>query len=191
MQKTVQEIVKIISDLQKQKNRLLIAIDGRSNAGKTTLAGLLREACDCNIIQMDHFFLPRDVQEQNEQALAGGNIDFDRLQNDVISPLKRGELFSYRPFNCALQEYDDEIAFSAKAVNIIEGAYSCHPKLWQDYDLRLFLDIDPQEQKRRLLLREGAQKAEVFLTHWIPLEEAYFAEYDIANRCDLCLEILI
>jgi len=144
----------------------------------------LQEKCACNIIHMDHFFLPLALQNGNDSAEYGSNIDFDRLQKEVISPLRRGEAFSYRPFNCASQQYDAGISFVPKAVNIIEGAYSCHPKLWQNYDFRIFLDIEPQEQKRRLLLRENAEKTKAFFELWIPREEAYFAAYDIAARCE-------
>jgi hypothetical protein len=52
------------------------------------------------------------------------------------------------------------------------------------YDLRLFLTISPEEQFHRILLRNGPEKAEVFRSRWIPMEEAYFTRYQIKARCD-------
>lgn len=67
---------------------------------------------------------------------------------------------------------------------IIEGSYSCHPVLWDYYDLHVFLDIDPQEQLRRIRHRNGSQAVPVFRDRWIPLEEQYFDAYRVRERCD-------
>ena len=68
---------------------------------------------------------------------------------------------------------------------IVEGAYACHPSLWPYYDLRIFLSVPVGEQRRRILKRNGAEKAAQFNSRWIPLEERYFKAYDIPLRCDL------
>lgn len=39
------------------KENLVIAVDGRCAAGKTTLAAMIEEKTGCNVIHMDHFFL--------------------------------------------------------------------------------------------------------------------------------------
>ena len=68
-------------------------------------------------------------------------------------------------------------------MTLVEGVYACHPALWDCYALRVFLDVDPAEQRRRILARDGPARLEVFLRRWIPLEEAYIAAYDIPRRC--------
>ena len=43
--------------LGSDRDRILIGIDGRAGSGKTTLARKLAEVFDCNVFQMDDFFL--------------------------------------------------------------------------------------------------------------------------------------
>lgn len=71
------------------------------------------------------------------------------------------------------------------ALYLIEGSYSCHPALREHYDLTVFLDISPDEQLRRLRVRNGAEGAQRFAERWIPLEERYFQELDVRGHCEL------
>ena len=74
-------------------------------------------------------------------------------------------------------------------VLVAEGAYACHPMLRDHYDLRIFLDVAPDEQQRRILRREGAEKAEMFKTRWIPLEERYIEAFHPDKTCDMCFHV--
>ena len=58
MQQIVNEIVENIKTLRiKAENKtLIVAIDGRCGAGKTTLAGRLEEELGCAAFHMDDFF---------------------------------------------------------------------------------------------------------------------------------------
>ena len=78
-------------------------------------------------------------------------------------------------------------AAEAAALTVVEGAYACHPALWDSYDLRVFLTVKPDEQLRRIRRRSGPEQAAVFRTCWIPLEEQYFAAFSIPQRCDILL----
>ena len=75
-----------------------------------------------------------------------------------------------------------------KAINLIEGSYSCHPALWDQYDLRVFLSISPEIQLQRIRRRNGEEGAKMFEERWIPLEERYFAQYELEKRCDMVLD---
>jgi dephospho-CoA kinase len=70
---------------------------------------------------------------------------------------------------------------------IVEGAYSLHPQFGDYADLKVFYDISPEEQMRRITLRNGKEKAEVFRNRWIPLEEKYIKQTDVISRADLVL----
>ncbi len=163
-----------------------VAIDGRCGSGKTTLAAQLQRHYICNLIPMDHFFLRPQQRTPERLSAPGENVDHERFLEEVLLPLTRGEAFSYRPFDCSLMELVAPIAIAPAGLTIIEGSYSCHPDLWDHYDLRIFLTVDPEEQMRRITARNGAY-ANVFREKWIPLEEAYFAAYDLSSRCDLSL----
>lgn len=57
MEQTVFTILQKIHKLQKGQAPLVIAIDGRCGAGKTTLAQNLSQELSCSVIHLDHFFL--------------------------------------------------------------------------------------------------------------------------------------
>ena len=81
----------------------------------------------------------------------------------------------------------EPVTVAPNRLTVVEGSYSCHPALWDYYDLRVFLTVDPEEQLRRIEKRSGPEKARQFRDRWIPFEEAYFRAYDVQARCDLAL----
>jgi len=181
--------------LQKIRSRsgrpVFIAIDGRCAAGKTTLAGWLKEKFDCtvNVIHMDDFFLQPHQRTKERLMKPGGNIDYERVLEEVMHPLVQGKGFSYRIYDCKKMEMSSEIYIQPAEISIIEGSYSCHPALWDFYYLRMFLNVEPEEQLRRICRRNGAEAVSVFQERWIPLEEKYFSAYQIQKRCDYLFSI--
>ena len=166
-----------------KEETLLIAVDGRCAAGKTTLAAALQERTGCNVIHMDDFFLRPEQRTKQRMEEPGGNVDYERFLEEVMLPLSRGEAFSYRPYDCKKKELSDAVFVSPKAVTVVEGSYSCHPVLWEYYDLHVFLNIEKEEQLRRIRRRNGEEAAEKFRDLWIPLEERYLSAYRIEERC--------
>lgn len=164
---------------------ILAALDGRCAAGKTTLANALSERFGWSVVHLDDFF-PRPEQRTPERlAEPGGNLDRERVLAEALTPLQAGKGASYRPFDCKTQRFSAVRRIVPPApVTLVEGAYACHPALWDRYSLRVFLDVDPAEQRRRILARDGPVRLEAFLSRWIPLEEAYFSAYAIRQRCD-------
>ncbi len=175
-----------INALLGQKTTVTVAIDGRCGSGKTTLAAQLQAHYGCTVIPMDHFFLRPEQRTPERLATPGENVDYERFLEEVLLPLGRGESFSYRPFDCSRMELAAAVAVNPAGLTIIEGSYSCHPALWEHYDLHIFLTVDPAEQMRRLILRNG-DYAQVFQQKWIPLEERYFSAFDLESKCDLRL----
>ena len=182
MKNTISAIIQEI-ETRRQKP-LLIAIDGRCAAGKTTLAGRLEQELNCNVIHMDHFFLQPWQRTEERMREPGGNVDYERFQEEVIGGFRTGQSFSYRRFDCKTMSFVSEIQVEHKMVTIVEGAYSCHPTLWDMYDLRIFMDVEGQEQLRRITRRNGPEALPMFRDRWIPLEERYFETYRIKERCD-------
>lgn len=169
----------------REKNRLLIAVDGRCASGKTTFADTLQKRIGCTVIHTDHFFLRPEQRTEQRFSEAGGNMDYERLREEVLLPLSEGKNFSYRKFDCGKMELSSEIDVIPTSVTVIEGSYSCHPTLWEFYDLRIFFTTDPQEQLRRIRIRNGSKAVSQFRERWIPLEEKYFDVCKIQERCDL------
>lgn len=171
-----------------RQRRVLVALDGRCAAGKTTLAAQLRQRYGWSVVHMDHFF-PRPEQRTVERcAQPGGNIDHERFLAELLLPLREGRTPLYRPFDCHSGRLLDPIPFVPGPVVLAEGSYACHPALREHFDLRAFLDIGPALQMDRITAREGEAYARVFREKWIPLEEAYFSSCQVEKCCGYHLE---
>ena len=173
-----------MDELLEKNPRVLLAIDGDAASGKTTLAGKLGEIYDCNILPADHFFPRPEQRTKARLAEPGGNLDYERFQTEVLTPLRAGLSFAYRPWNCKTTAYDGEIMVRPKHLNIIEGAYSQHPTLADAYHIKIFLSVPPDEQRRRIRARDGERMLERFETEWIPMEKRYFSAFEIETQCD-------
>ncbi len=167
----------------------ILAIEGRSASGKTTLSDLLASTYGCTVFHMDDFFLRPDQRTPERYAEVGGNVDRERFLNEVLEPLSKGEVVNYRKFHCASMMLEDPIPIIPKKLVVIEGVYSMHPDLSDYYDLSVFLDISPKLQRERILRRNYPQMAERFFETWIPLEEKYFSAMNIKEQCDIVISI--
>lgn len=163
---------------------VLVAIDGHAAAGKSTLARLICSVFDCNVIQMDDFFLPPSMRTDKRLNEAGGNVHYERFMEEVILPLKKNTAFSYGIFDCSVMSVKEKREVEPKILNIIEGSYSCHPFFQSPYDIQVFLDITQNEQMERILERNGSKMAERFREVWIPMENRYFEQFSVKEKCD-------
>ncbi|MDR2167956.1 MAG: uridine kinase [Clostridiales bacterium] len=180
-------LYRLIDSALEANERVLVAIDGDAAAGKSTLAAELKRAYDCNVIHMDDFFLPPNLRTQSRAAEPGGNVDYERFKKEALEPLLAGQAFAFRPFDCGIWDFGEEIAISPGRLTIVEGAYSMHPTLVHAYDIKIFVKIDPAEQMRRIEARNGPEAAEKFRDIWIPMEKRYQVEFSIEADCDLVL----
>ena len=171
-------------------NRLLVALEGGSASGKTTLAALLETVYGCSVFHMDDFFLRPEQRTPERYAQPGGNVDRERFWQEVLEPLRRGaDTIAYRRYDCQTGRLLEPAAVAVGSMAVVEGAYSLHPDLAPAYDLRVFLDIDPALQKARIFRRNVPPQRDRFFDTWIPLEQAYFQSLDPKGQCDLVLEV--
>jgi len=185
---TLSLMAEAVQALSAEQGRVLVALDGRCASGKTTLAARLQERYGWSVVHMDHFFLRPGQRSLERYAQPGGNIDYERFLKEVLLPLRLGERPVYRPFDCHSQKLLLPIPFEPGPVVLVEGSYACHPALWDCYDLRAFLTVEPARQLERIVRRNGEEAARVFREKWIPLEERYFSACEVERRCDYRLE---
>lgn len=178
------ELTERIKQLLSEKEYIIVAIDGRCASGKTTLATMLQKKFQCNIVHADDFFLRPHQRTLERLSEPGGNVDYERMLEEVLIPLKANGECTYRPYDCKTQSLKAPVKISFKPVTIIEGSYSCHPKLWEYYDLRMFMTVDKTTQRARIENR-NKENAEMFFEKWIPLEERYFTAFSIEERSDM------
>ena len=182
-------LLETIDGVLAAQERVLLAIEGGAAGGKTTLSRELSELYPGSaVFHADDFFLRPEQRTPERFAQPGGNMDRERLEAEVLAPLRRGEAAVYRPFDCGTMTLRPPVTVRPARLNIVEGAYSLHPSLEKYYDLSVFLDVTPETQRRRILSRNGAEWGQRFFERWIPLETAYFQETATVARCTLRLK---
>ena len=176
----------LMHDAQNQK-RTVIAFDGRCASGKTTAADLISRAFDAQIIHCDDFFLPPELRTPGRFAEPGGNIHYERFEEEVLAKLSIGEPFEYGVFDCSQGRITQTARVGSSKLVIVEGAYSMHPRFGQYYALSAFFDISPERQKARIIARDGEEAWQAFENRWIPLEETYISSSNADKRADIVI----
>ena len=161
------------------------AIDGRCAAGKTTLAAVLQKKSGCPVVHLDDFFLRPEQRTAERYAEPGGNVDRERLLEEVILPLEAKQDAEYQKFDCSVMRLGEQVHVPCAPLIVFEGSYALHPELRDHYHLKIFMDVDPKEQLDRIEARSGKEKRAMFEAKWIPLEEKYFSFYRVEDCADI------
>jgi len=53
------------------------------------------------------------------------------------------------------------------------------------YNLSVFLELSPDLQRKRIEKRNTPELAKRFFEEWIPMEQRYFTEFKVKERCDM------
>ncbi len=172
---------------------LIVALDGRSGVGKSTLAAEVAEKLDdCVIVEGDEFYSGGTNEEWDlrsaEEKVARG-IDWHR-QRSVLEDLRRGE--SVRWFGFDWDAFDGRLATEATTtrpatVVILEGAYSARPELADLLDLRVLLDTPRVVRMQRLSERDGDTYRDDWFARWDEAEQFYFGSVMPPGAFDLVL----
>lgn len=178
-------------DIYKQIDRLIakgdavIAIEGGSASGKSTLAEEIAQVYNCNVVHMDDFFLRPEQRTAERLTEVGGNIDRERFHAEIIQPLSKKERIVFRRFDCSTQSLCEPKTLEPSRLTVVEGAYSMHPYFGEYYSFSVFLDIDPHLQRERILKRNPGPLASRFFGEWIPMENKYFSHFAVKERASV------
>ena len=179
-------INELLSNPEKQK--IIIAIDGMTGSGKTTLSKELSQMFDDTpIFHADDFFLLPELRTEERLKEPGGNIHYERMKKEVIDPLINGkinDIIKYKPFNCRIQDFGEEKSLKINKINIVEGSYSLNPYFGKYYDFSVFLKINDKEQIERLTKR-APKMINNFINKWIPLEKKYHEAFNLYEKSDI------
>ncbi len=149
--------------LDRADGPFLVAIDGRSGTGKSTLAEALARRLDAALIPGDDFYAGgTEIHRRTPEALADICIDRAQLRS-VLQALKSNRPTRYAAFDW--EAFDGTLAaqettIEPRAVLMVEGVYAAHPDLRDLVDFAILLRTSKAERDRRLLEREGT------LTEW-------------------------
>ena len=178
-------VVAISSGLADPTHRvvaLLVAIDGLGGAGKSTFANDLARrlrACQISaeIVHMDDFYLPSTQRPQVEQQenQIGSAFDWQRLRDQVLTPLSLGQRVVYQRYDWSADELADWIPLTATAVVIVEGVYTLRHELRSYYDFSVWVDCPRAVRLARGIARDGKEARRQWEEEWMPQEDRYLA----------------
>lgn len=180
--------IKCLIEEKKLTVPAVISIDGPCGGGKSTLTSEIENELGFNILHMDDFYLPFDKRDKNWMNTIAGHMDFDRLIEKVLKPYKAGQKTNYISYDCHSDMYLQEIPIVLDKILVIEGSYTSHPILDKYVDLKVFVDIDKDEQVNRLTKR-NPDVVDKFLAMWVPFENNYFESLKIKEHSDLVVKV--
>ena len=172
-----------------EQGNVILAVEGGSASGKSTLAEMLSKIYACTLFHMDDFFLRPEQRTAKRLSEIGGNVDRERFLSEVLLPLSEQKTVRYKKFDCSMGALGETEELEPKKLTVVEGAYSMHPELEVFYNLSVFLDISPELQRARIEKRNSPAFAERFFNTWIPMENRYFEATGAKARCSVSFEI--
>lgn len=183
----MEKVIRKIQAIASEKGKCLVAIDGRCSSGKTTYGDFLAKHLNATLLHMDDFFLRPEQRTPERYAEPGGNVDRERFLEQILSVMDRNDTIMYQPFDCDVMKLGEVRYLPKTKIVIVEGCYSMHPDLIDYYDFRMFLHVNSEKQMNRIRKR-NPDKAEIFRSKWIPLEEKYFKTFRTAKYSDVFID---
>ncbi len=171
---------------------VLVALDGRSAAGKSTLAQQVAARTAALAIDGDDFYRGGDDafwQARSPAEKVDLVIDW-RRQRALLTKLRQGEPARWQPYDW---EADDgrlgaEVHVGPAAVVILDGAYSARPELADLFALRALLHVPRPVRRERLLRREGERYRAEWEARWAEAEDLSFERLMPPESFDLVLD---
>lgn len=182
----------LIASSAKQKvSPFIVAIDGRSGVGKSTMARALAERLDACVIEGDDFYAGgSELRSDSAASRAAACIDWTR-QRSVLEALAAGREARWRAFDWEAFDgrlCDEPTKREPRPIVILEGVYAARPELSDLLDLRVLLVAPDEVRLARLAAREGTIGP--WDRQWHEAEEFYFqavmptASFDmVAGAC--------
>lgn len=184
------ESVSLVEDLARSRDTTptVVALDGRSGAGKTTLAVSVASRLDATLVTGDDFY--RDLSELERLSLNASEgvqlyFDWERLRDEVLGPLRRGRSATYFPFDWVAGHGMTKAAvhLAPSRFIVLEGVYSARPELAPYVDATVLIETDNEERIKRLA--ERAHRHAEWATRWDAAEDLYFSAIRSPEAFDL------
>jgi len=154
----------------------ILAIDGRSGAGKTSLAEALRAEVGAPVVSLEFLYGGWDGLEDG----------IDLLVSEVLEPLAAGRVARVPRFDWVTREWTEPVTLEPPEMLIVEGVGAGARRAAVYESVLVWLEAPLFVRKKRALERDG----NVFAPHWdqwAAQEEAMLAREQTSERADLTL----
>jgi uridine kinase len=196
----VDTVVATIRARAVRAQRLVVAIDGRSGSGKSTVATAVARAIGAVIVPCDDFFAASvsnaEWDRRTPEQRAAEAMDWRRLKREAIEPLRAGRPARWYAFDFPagpradgtypLQGIPTELA--SKPVVLLDGAYSARPELADVLDLSVLVEAASLTREARLAAREAADFLQQWHARWDLAEDYYFGQVRPPSAFDVVLQ---
>ena len=175
------DLIAALSDLCKEQNSPIIAIDGPAGAGKTTLAHEIYLALSLqmsvNVFHMD------DLYDGWDNALGE---DLTKVLRYLTDQHKENRPAKINKYNWTTSSFEEGEPLAPADLLILEGVGSGDKELQDDLAALIWIDIDPEIGVKRVIDRDGAQVADE-MKKWLGAQQKYFSQHSTREKADFIL----
>lgn len=182
-------VKEIAEEIGKKINRdrlTLIGIDGFGGSGKTTIAKRLADYLgNAYVVGMDDFIIKEKLTVRSADEV---DFDRERLSRQILAPALDNRSLRYQKLIWAENRLSEFIEIPTVDFLIIEGVSSCHPKIENYYDFKIWIDTPMEIAKARGHARDGSNENAANWEIWAENNLAYMDKYHPEQRADFAFK---
>jgi uridine kinase len=154
----------------------VVAVDGRSGAGKTSLAAALRDRLRAPVVSLDDLYGGWDGLEHG----------IDLLVSAVLEPLAAARAARVPRYDWIAGEWAEAAAIEPPPILIVEGVGAGARRAAAFESVLVWLEVAAPVRKKRALDRDGATFAP-YWDRWAAQEDAMLARDRTPDRADIVI----
>lgn len=187
----VEDVVSLAAEFGKAKELVLIAIDGHSAAGKSTLARTLQRVLEnVQIVFGDDFYRVMTEAERFHLGAIEGHqryYDWERLENQVLRPLSVQQPARFQVYDWEASTLERWKVVQPLGIVLVEGVFSARPELRHYYDAILFVETPKSIRDERQ--RQRGDATSLWFYRWEAAEKHYLETYGLDDHADLIVSV--
>jgi uridine kinase len=174
------------------RRSIVVALDGHSNAGKSTLSAAVAERIDAAVVHVDDFY--RDMPESKRLELTAAKgfdryFDWERLRAEAILPLAQRTRAQYDCFDwMAGHGLTESVTIEPRDVVLVEGVYAARPEFDELLDLKVLVEATEAiraERRKELARTVSRDDPSGWDARWYAAELHYFGAVRPREAFDL------